>query len=87
MSIDQMWKKFVAHQPFADKLGYGEEWKQMCIKRNLEAADCAAFAAERLNQSKSDLSAAAALAAGTAVSKNCSKAAKRAIEYINKTEY
>jgi len=43
-TIDQMWEKFEAHQPEADRLGYGEAWRRMCEERTEEAAAAAAVA-------------------------------------------
>ena len=42
MTIDLMWEKFEAHQPEADRLGYGEAWRRMCEERTEEAARAAA---------------------------------------------
>jgi hypothetical protein len=44
-TIEQMWQKFEAHQPEADRLGYGEAWRRMCEERTAVAADAAAAAA------------------------------------------
>lgn len=38
MSIDQMWDRLTAHQPYADARGYGEAWAHMCRERTPEAA-------------------------------------------------
>ena len=45
MTIDQMWERLAAHQPYADQRGYGEAWAQMCAERTPEAAEAAAAAA------------------------------------------
>ena len=40
-TLDLMWRKFEAHQPFADERGYGEAWRRMCEERAVEAATAA----------------------------------------------
>lgn len=32
MSLDHMWKRLAAHQPFADQRGYGPAWAVMCAE-------------------------------------------------------
>ena len=44
-TLDQMWEKFEAHQPFADELGYGPGWRRMCDERTEDACDAAVEAA------------------------------------------
>jgi hypothetical protein len=39
MTLDEMWERLEAHQPFADKRGYGPAWKQMCEERTRQTAD------------------------------------------------
>jgi hypothetical protein len=39
MTLDEMWSRLEAHQPFADKRGYGPAWKQMCEERTRQTAD------------------------------------------------
>jgi hypothetical protein len=36
-TIDQMWKRFEQHQPFADERGYGKAWRKMCEERTEDA--------------------------------------------------
>jgi hypothetical protein len=48
MKQDKMWERLAAHQPYADKRGYGPEWARMCAERTRAAAwaaDAAAWAA------------------------------------------
>lgn len=45
MTIDQMWERLTAHQPYADARGYGPEWARMCEERTPEAAMAAGYAA------------------------------------------
>ena len=40
-----MWTALEAHQPVADRRGYGTEWARMCSKRTEKAAYAAADAA------------------------------------------
>jgi len=42
--IEKMWTALEAHQPTADKKGYGKEWARMCSERTVEAAALAANA-------------------------------------------
>jgi hypothetical protein len=39
MTLDEMWERLEAHQPFADQRGYGPAWKQMCEERTRQTAD------------------------------------------------
>ena len=39
MNTDEMWTRLEAHQPFADRRGYGQQWASMCFDR--DAASCA----------------------------------------------
>jgi hypothetical protein len=39
MTLDEMWERLEAHQPFADKRGYGPAWKQMCQDRTRQTAE------------------------------------------------
>jgi hypothetical protein len=39
MTLDEMWERLEAHQPFADKRGYGTAWRQMCEERTRQTAD------------------------------------------------
>ena len=39
MTLDHMWARLEAHQPFADERGYGPAWKQMCQDRTRKTAD------------------------------------------------
>ena len=45
MTIEEMWIRLTAHQPFADQRGYGPEWAKMCAERTPDAAQEAAWAA------------------------------------------
>jgi len=92
--IDLMWEKFEAHQPFADELGYGPEWKAMCEQRTEDAAETAADAAEDAVEYADACAECAAYAAdaasvAVAVLDNAAVAehwAEQAIEFINKAE-
>ena len=46
MSLEEMWSMLAAHQPFADRRGYGAAWAAMCAEKTEAAADAAAWAAE-----------------------------------------
>ena len=35
--LEKMWTRLEAHQPTADKLGYGAEWTRMCRLKTEEA--------------------------------------------------
>jgi len=39
MTLDEMWARLEAHQPFADQRGYGPAWKQMCQDRTRQTAE------------------------------------------------
>ncbi len=39
MTLDEMWSRLEAHQPFADKRGYGPAWKHMCDERTKDVAE------------------------------------------------
>jgi hypothetical protein len=39
--LARMWERLAAHQPFADKRGYGDAWKIMCEQRTQAAAEAA----------------------------------------------
>jgi len=43
--LNEMWKALEKHQPIADRLGYGQEWKQMCVERTEDACRTARDAA------------------------------------------
>ena len=45
MTIEEMWIRLTAHQPYADARGYGEAWASMCREQTREAALNAAKAA------------------------------------------
>jgi hypothetical protein len=82
--IDQMWEQLAQHQPVADELGYGSEWRRMCKERTENAADVAADAA-----ADADACAAAAAWAAAVVLDNAAEAeywAEHAIELITKAE-
>lgn len=38
MTLDHMWARLEAHQPFANERGYGPAWKQMCQDRTRKTA-------------------------------------------------
>lgn len=42
MTLEEMWTRLVAHQPFADERGYGPEWAVMCAERTFDTALAAA---------------------------------------------
>ena len=86
-TLDQMWEKFEAHQPVADRLGYGEAWRRMCEERTVEAADAAADAAWEV-EDPADVAAAAAETAAAAVRSAAvaKRWAERAIEFIEQAE-
>jgi len=44
-TLDEMWQRLEAHQPYADKYGYGPAWMIMCKTRKPQAAWDAACAA------------------------------------------
>lgn len=46
MSLEEMWSMLAAHQPFADRRGYGAAWAAMCAEKTEAAAEAAAWAAE-----------------------------------------
>ena len=81
--IEKMWTVLSAHQPIADKLGYGVEWARMCRERTPEAAALAANAvwptagADKFNY--------AAYAADAAREVACAvRYSRTAIDYITK---
>jgi len=45
-TLDEMWARIEAHQPIADKRGYGTEWAKMRRERTPRAAFAAQRAAE-----------------------------------------
>jgi hypothetical protein len=38
VTIEEMWNRLAAHQPFADEQGYGPEWARFLEERTEEAA-------------------------------------------------
>ncbi len=44
-AADEMWRRRVEHQPFADEHGYGADWMIMCKTRKPKAVTEAAWAA------------------------------------------
>ena len=87
--LDEMWAALEAHQPRADKRGYGREWRVMCAKRTPEAARAAAWAAQRcVSADAEDAAWAAADAAWTAMvtAKASAEWAADAIKNIAKAE-
>lgn len=91
MTIDQMWEKFEAHQPVADELGYGPEWRRMCEERTEEAATAVGYKADAENNPTRAAAWSARLALATAdrarvAAANAESLAKRAIEYIERAE-
>lgn len=50
-----MWARLEAHQPSADRRGYGAEWRKMCEERTAEAARAAALAARAATYGAGDL--------------------------------
>lgn len=44
-NLNEMWQELEEHQPVADRLGYGQEWKHMCVERTVDACRTAARAA------------------------------------------
>ena len=76
-TLDKMWVRLEAHQPYADKHGYGPAWAEMCRDRTVEAADAAWDAAW-------DAWAAAKGAAGA--SARAAAGAAGAIRYIEMAE-
>jgi hypothetical protein len=38
MTIDEMWDRLAAHQPYADQRGYGKEWQALCKYRTQQSA-------------------------------------------------
>ena len=79
--IDHMWEKFAAHQPKADRLGYGAAWRRMCEERTDEAAEVAWAAAWAAKSADALAAYAAAWAAAYA-----KRWAERAIECIDRAE-
>jgi hypothetical protein len=53
-NLDKMWKALKKHQPMADQLGYGPEWKRMCDERTSAAAWGASVVAYRAAASAAD---------------------------------
>ena len=47
MTINDMWDRLTAHQPYADARGSGPEWVRMCEERTPEAAWVAADVSSR----------------------------------------
>jgi hypothetical protein len=92
-TIDQMWQKFAAHQPVADRLGYGEAWRRMCEERTEDAFYDAADAVDAVDAADAANAVDAACAAWALSRSGMARAsswanrlAERAIEYINKAE-
>ena len=48
MSLEEMWERLAAHQPFADERGYGPAWARMCVEAawGVEAAARPAWVAD-----------------------------------------
>jgi hypothetical protein len=46
MMLKKMWTAMEAYQPFADKRGFGKEWRRMCEKRTEDASFAAGWAAD-----------------------------------------
>jgi len=91
-TIDQMWEKFAEHQPEADRLGYGPEWKRMCEQRTVNTtAGTANLAARSAARAAYVAWAAADLAADAEADAEYARClvelwAKQAIDYINQAE-
>ena len=45
-NLNAMWQALEKHQPIADQLGYGQEWKHMCVERTVDACRTASDAAD-----------------------------------------
>ena len=45
-NLNEMWQALEKHQPIADQLGYGQEWKHLCVERTVDACRTAADAAD-----------------------------------------
>jgi hypothetical protein len=88
--LNAMWTRLAEHQPFADQRGYGAEWREMCAERTPDAADAAAWVAQRC--ASGDAADAASTAWAAMLTANASAAwaaeawAAEAIESINKSE-
>lgn len=81
--LEEMWTALSAHQPTADRLGYGVEWSRMCSERTPEAAALAANAV--WPTAGADDANYAAYAADAARDVACAVGhSKRAIAYITK---
>ena len=61
--LEKMWTALSAHQPIADRMGYGTQWQCMCNQRTTMAADAAHAAATGAVKIASNAAAAAAYAA------------------------
>ena len=64
--LEKMWTELEAHQPTADRKGYGEAWAHMCSERTQEDANAAFAAALAAAASSADAYAYAAHAANAA---------------------
>lgn len=38
-NLNEMWVALTKFQPYADKLGFGAEWRTMCTERTIESAE------------------------------------------------
>lgn len=66
--LNEMWEALAQYQPYADKRGFGDEWRRMTTKRTVSAAVVALDAADA---GWAKYSAAYALAAAEDASVEC----------------
>lgn len=78
--LTEMWEALGQYQPYADKHGFGEEWRRMCKERTESAAWAAAWAAAK-DAAEAAAEAAAAFAAAEAAEAACLAFAEKAAEW------
>ena len=62
-NLTDMWQALEKHQPIADQLGYGQEWKHMCVEHTVDACRTAADAARAARDAAADAASSAVDAA------------------------
>ena len=81
-SLEEMWQELERYQPYADKRGFGAEWKQMTTERTEEAARAATYVAWSAGYA---MNAAAGEAAARAAAADAAWWSQLAIENIRET--
>ena len=80
--LNEMWAELAKYQPYADKHGFGAEWRRMCEERTESAAWAARAAARVAWDAAWDAAAfAAAMAAAEAAEAACLAFAEKAAEW------